>query len=90
MYTDTENTETVRGVVDFCRLFPNSSANILHLNSIASREGMELDLFIENGICSVSFTYPLGEITEFDVLVSDMYDEEKTIKRIIDAFFTFN
>ena len=87
LHAEAENGKTVRGVVDFCKIYTSSSANILYLSTIASEEGIELDMAIENGICRISFTYPLGEIHEFDVLEQNRYNEEEAIKGIIDAFF---
>ena len=87
MWAKAESMETVRGVVDFCGNYPSLSANIIYINTIASREGIELDLSLANGICQISFVYPLGETSEFDVLAKDMYDEDESIKYIIDTFF---
>lgn len=87
MWSKAKNGKTVRGVVDFCENYPALSTNIIYMNTVASREGIELDLSLENGICKISFTYPLDEIWEFDVLASDMYDEEENIKYIISTFF---
>ena len=87
MWIKAENIKTVRGVVDFCENYPTLSTNIIYMNTLASKEGIELDFSLENGICKISFTYPMDEIWEFDVLTSDMYDEEENIKYIIDTFF---
>lgn len=87
LHAEVKSGKIVRGVVDFCKSYTSSSNNIMYLNTICGREGIELDMSMENGACKISFTYPLGEIQEFDVLEKDKYDEEDAIKGIINAFF---
>ena len=85
--TDVKNGNFLEGVVDFSKEYPLISSKALFINSLCNIEGIELTFENKDYKAEIGFTYPQGEIREFEVLAPELYVDDDDIKELFDLIF---
>ena len=84
---DVKNGNFLEGVVDFSNEYPLVSSKALFINSLCNIEGIELTFENKDYMAEIAFTYPQGEIREFEVLAPELYVDDDNIKELFDLIF---